>query len=116
MPPTTPAGHDPLTPAVFHILLVLSEGDAHGYRIMRAVEETSGLAMGPGTVYGTLQRLEASGWVEEAGSEPGRRGGHRTLYALTTAGRRALELEAVRLSRLAELARARKLVPGEGRP
>lgn len=51
--------HAPLTPAVFHILPAVSEGPQHGYAIMLAVEETSGLARGPGTIYGTLERREA---------------------------------------------------------
>ena len=31
-----------LTPAVFHILLALSDGNSHGYRIMQDVESRSG--------------------------------------------------------------------------
>lgn len=31
-----PEPHLPLTPAVFHILLALADGDQHGYAIMRA--------------------------------------------------------------------------------
>jgi len=30
-----------LTPAVFHILLALADGDKHGYRIMQAVRANS---------------------------------------------------------------------------
>jgi hypothetical protein len=45
----------PLTPAVFHILLALSDGEKHGYGIMKEVQEaTDGkMRMGPGTLYGT---------------------------------------------------------------
>ena len=31
----------PLTPAVFHILLVLADGERHGYAIMREVAHDS---------------------------------------------------------------------------
>jgi DNA-binding PadR family transcriptional regulator len=103
MPPT------PLTPAVFHVLLALADGPLHGYAIMQAVEESSGIAMGPGTVYGTLERLEASGFVRESATRKDR----RRMFALLPAGREALQHEAKRLSRLASLARAKRLLPGE---
>ena len=61
----------PLTPAQFHVLLALAEGPRHGYAIMRAAQETAGpgVPMGPGTVYGTLERLGEAGWVEELASD-----------------------------------------------
>ena len=37
----TPAAAN-LTPAVFHIMVALAQGDAHGYAIMRDVEHLSG--------------------------------------------------------------------------
>ena len=48
-----------LTPAVFHILLALVAGERHGYGIGKEVfRQTDGtVRMGPGTIYGTLQRL-----------------------------------------------------------
>lgn len=100
----------PLTPAVFHILLALADGPLHGYAIMVAVEETSGLAMGPGTIYGTLERLEAAGYVKET---PAAEGDRRRRFILQPAGRKALQAEAKRLTALAALVRARRLVPRE---
>jgi DNA-binding PadR family transcriptional regulator len=102
--------HAPLTPAVFHILLALADGPLHGYAIMVAVEESAGVAMGPGTIYGTLERLEASGLVRE---QPPARGDRRRTFAIQPAGRAALQDEARRLSRLAALVRAKRLVPRE---
>jgi len=105
---------EPLTPAAFHVLLALSGGPLHGYGVMRRVEDESGIEMGPGTVYGTLNRLEARGWVEDGGideSDP-RRG---CRFVLTAAGRKALAAEAARIDRLAELARERRLIPGARR-
>ena len=100
----------PLTPAVFHILLALADGPVHGYAIMQAAESTAGFAMGPGTIYGTLDRLERAGLVKEvAGSGDGR----RRLFAIQPAGRAALRQEARRLSRLAALVQARRIVPRE---
>ena len=100
----------PLTPAVFHVLLALSDGPLHGYAIMQAVEQSSGLATGPGTVYGTLERLEACGFVREQSAT---RKDRRRMFALLPAGREALQHEAERLSRLASLARAKRLLPRE---
>lgn len=100
----------PLTPAVFHILLALADGPLHGYAIMQAVEESAGFAMGPGTIYGTLERLESSGFVKE---QSGGRDDRRRMFALQPAGRAALQDEARRLSRLAAIVRAKRLVPRE---
>ena len=102
--------HAPLTPAVFHILLALSDGPLHGYAIMQDVEASAGSAMGPGTIYGTLQRLESLGWVKES---PPSRDDRRRVFALQPAGRTALQEEARRLSRLAAMVRAKRLVPRE---
>lgn len=100
----------PLTPAVFHILLALADGPLHGYAIMQAAEASAGFTMGPGTIYGTLERLEASGLVREL---PAARDDRRRLFALQPAGRAALQAEARRLARLAALVRARRLLPRE---
>ena len=98
----------PLTPAVFHILLALADRPLHGYAIMQAVEDSAGSAMGPGTIYGTLERLESAGLVREVGGTERRR-----VFALLPAGRKALQAEAQRLARLATLVRAKRLVPRE---
>ena len=103
-----PDTHSPLTPAVFHVMLALADGPLHGYAVMKRVESDSGLAMGPGTVYGSLERLGATGWVSESASdgEDPRRG---RRFALTPSGREALSAEAERLSRLARLVSSRGL-------
>jgi DNA-binding PadR family transcriptional regulator len=100
----------PLTPAVFHILLALADGPLHGYGIMQAVElsAASEPPMGPGTIYGSLQRMEEAGLVKEQRTDDRRR-----VFALQLAGRRALAVEAERLVRLSELVRARNLLSDE---
>ncbi len=102
--------HSPLTPAVFHILLAISDGPLHGYAIMQAVDEAAGpqLSMGPGTIYGSIQRMEDSGLVEEAGTALN---GKRRLYGLTRAGQQALERESARLARLTDIVREKGLAP-----
>ncbi len=102
----------PLTPAVFHVLLALADGDLHGYAIMQAVERVTAPAikMGPGTIYGSLQRMEEAGLVEDRGpAEDGR----RRLYGMTQRGRSALEAESARLARLSDMVREKGLVPRE---
>ncbi|RXH58768.1 PadR family transcriptional regulator [Granulicella sibirica] len=92
----------PLTPAVFAILLALADGEKHGYAIMQEAREHT--PMGPGTLYGSLDRLLASGMVEETGVDGDAR---RRFYKLTDGGVRALALETVRLERASARARAK---------
>ena len=113
----------PLTPVVFHVLVALAEGDRHGYAIAREVERvTDGeIRMGPGTLYGSIQRMEASGLIEESGPRsadadtPAGGAERRRYYRITALGRQALRLEAERLERMVALARARHLLRDAGR-
>jgi len=84
---TPPEVSEPLTPAVFHILFALSEGPLHGYAIMQSVGETAGLSMGPDTIYGSIQRMEEAGLVQEV--NVGSKG--RRRYGLTPLGKKALK-------------------------
>ena len=106
------AGQLPLTPLAFHILLALLDGDLHGYAIMRAVEKATAPAikMGPGTIYGSLQRMEEAGLVEDRGATDD---GRRRLYGMTERGRSALVAESTRLARLSDIVREKGLVPRE---
>jgi DNA-binding PadR family transcriptional regulator len=106
------SGH--LTPVVFHSLLALSKGPLHGYAISREVEQVTdgSVRMGPGTLYGSLQRMQAAGYVEQVGNV-GATGAHsdrRRYYALTGAGRMALEREAHRLEKAVDLYRTRAIL------
>jgi DNA-binding PadR family transcriptional regulator len=93
----------PLTPAVFHILLALYARERHGYDIMLQVKEDSrGLVkMGPGTLYGSLDRMIAAGLVVESNKQDPR----RIYYKLTALGQTALRAESERLSAVAAIAR-----------
>ena len=79
-----------LTPAVFHILLSLSGGERHGYGILKDVlhQTDNAVRLGPGTIYGTLQRLMESGWVEESDGPAAAVDERRRHYRLTRSGRR----------------------------
>lgn len=97
---------DALTPAVFHVLLALAGGRLHGYAISKEIQrQTDGrVRMGPGTLYGTLQRLLDAGWVE-ASEGPAGVDERRRYYRLTGLGRRALQAEVQRMDALVRAAR-----------
>src|SRR6185503_7132847 len=70
--PKAPETFLPLTPAVFHILLTLADGDAHGYAIMQDVARMSAgvVRLGPGTLYGAIGRLLEDMLIEECDERP----------------------------------------------
>ena len=104
----------PLTPAVFHILLVLSDEDRHGYDIMREIAAaTDGkIKMGPGTLYGSIKRMLQAGLIAEADErpDPSLDDARRRYYTLTDLGQRVLAAEVERLARLVDLARRKDLL------
>lgn len=110
------ASPKPLTPVVFHTLLALASGPLHGYAISRMVDDATGggVQMGPGTLYGSLQRMESAGFVTEADTVNGDASheDRRRYYVLTAEGRIALEAEAMRLEHAVHLARAANVLSG----
>lgn len=105
----------PLTPAVLAILLVLTDGDKHGYAIMKEARTPAGgsVNMGPGTLYGTLDRLMRDGLVEESGLSDDER---RRYYRLKTLGRTTLAAELERLQAAVTSTRALGVLAPGGRP
>ena len=105
----------PLSPAVFHILVALSEGEKHGYAIMREVDELSSgvVKMGPGTLYGSIKRMLDSDLIEESDErpDPDLDDERRRYYRMTPLGERVVAAEAARLARLLREAERRRLVP-----
>lgn len=88
----------PLPGASLYLVLALLDGEQHGYALMKRVAELSDGAwqMGPGTLYGTLNRLVADGLIEETrvdrdDSE------RRRYYDLTASGRSVAAQELGRL-------------------
>jgi DNA-binding PadR family transcriptional regulator len=102
-----------MTPAVVHVLLALAGGERHGYAILKDVQRHVGsrVRFGPGTIYGTLQRLMEAGWVEEAAPPGADVDQRRRYYRMTQAGRDALEVEVDRLGALLDAARAHRIRP-----
>lgn len=106
--------HPPLTPAVFHILLALADGEKHGYSIMKEVEkQTEGkIKMGPGTLYGSIKRLLAAGFIEEAEErpDPSLDDERRRYYRLSHAGQKVLSAESQRLEQAIKIARQKHVL------
>jgi DNA-binding PadR family transcriptional regulator len=104
----------PLTPAVFHILLTLADGEAHGYAMMQEVARRSGgsVRLGPGTLYGAIGRLLEDGVIEESEERPDPEmdDTRRRYYRLTKLGGRVLASETERLAELVRAARSTKAV------
>lgn len=101
----------PLTPVAFHMLVAMADGPRHGYAIAGEVEKlTDGrVVMGPGTLYGSLQRMVVSALIEEA-DNPGDEGLHasrRRYYRMTALGSAALRAESERLLRAVNVAQER---------
>ncbi len=114
-PDSDPESFLPLTPAAFHILLTLADGEKHGYGIMQEVAAISAgqIKLGPGTLYGTIKRMLADGWIEESDERPDPEldDERRRYYRLTDFGGKVVRAEAGRLSRLVDAARTKRLVP-----
>lgn len=106
----------PLTPAVFQILLVLTDGERHGYAIMKEAEANTGgqMQLGPGTLYRSIKRMLADGLIEESAERPDPESDdeRRRYYRLTALGRCAAAAEAERLAGLVQLAQEKRLLRG----
>lgn len=105
----------PLKHAVYHILLALSEGDAHGYGVIQIVRRHSEghVHLPTGAFYRHLGWAMKRGLVEESPSRPEsddpRRGAY---YRLTRLGREVLGAESDRLAEVVAIAREKGLVAG----
>ncbi|CEL91128.1 PadR family transcriptional regulator [Streptococcus sanguinis] len=86
----------PMTETGFYILFCLQQ-ERHGYSITQKVKElTEGqLSISPGTMYGTLAKMEKDGLIAFVREEE-----KRKLYSITELGRQILELEIQRIERL----------------
>jgi DNA-binding PadR family transcriptional regulator len=108
------APFQPLTPAVYHILLALSDGEKHGYAIMKDVEnQTGGLVkMGPGTLYGSIKRMLSSKLIEESGERADSEldDERRRYYRLSGIGRKVVAAETQRLSQAVKIARRKHVI------
>jgi len=92
----------------FFTLAALIDGPLHGYAIMQRAGELSGgtVRVSTGTLYSIIERALAEGLLL-AGEPYVVAGRERRDYALTPAGRAALEAESERLARAARVVGAR---------
>jgi len=106
--------YQPLTPAVYHILLALTDGEKHGYAIMKDVEAQTGgrFKMGPGTLYGSIKRMLAASLIEEVDERPDPEldDERRRYYCLTGGGRQAVGVESERLAQAVGVARQKRVL------
>jgi len=91
----------PPEPALL-ILISLAAGEKHGHAIMRDVEAFSDIRMGPGSLYGALERLEREGLIEPIPSDDRRR-----PYRLSEQGRDWLGGQMTALDELVSVGRER---------
>ena len=100
--------------SAFLVLLALADQPRHGLAIIDRVEEASRgeVRLGPGTLYGTLQKLVASGQIRETTTapDPSDHDARRRYYRLTPKGERALKEEAARMRALVRAAVAHQVL------
>ncbi|MBE5865395.1 MAG: PadR family transcriptional regulator [Lachnospiraceae bacterium] len=86
----------PMTETGFYILLCLQE-EMHGYSIVQKVEALTGgeIRLSPGTMYGSLSKMEKDGLIGFVREEE-----KRKIYRITELGREVLNLEMARIERL----------------
>ncbi len=86
----------PMTETGFYILLCL-RSEMHGYGIVQKVEQLTGgeIRLSPGTMYGSLSKMEKDGLIGFVREED-----KRKIYKITPLGTQVLELEMDRIGRL----------------
>lgn len=90
----------PMTETAFYILLCLRKPN-HGYGIVQKVEKlTDGIIrLAPGTMYGSLSKMEKDGLIKFVREED-----KRKIYIITDLGSEVLEIECRRIERLYRIA------------
>ena len=86
----------PMTETGFYILFCLQKPN-HGYGIVQTVEKlTDGaIRLAPGTMYGTLSKMEKDGVIRFVSEED-----KRKIYEITPLGTEVLKTELARIERL----------------
>src|SRR5687768_11139188 len=102
----------PLKPLVFQVLIALSEGERHGWSLVREVQlAAGGDRIMPANFYRTLRTMLAEDLIEES---PRRKAAdddeRRRYFKLTPLGQEAARAEARRLQALMADSRTKKLL------
>lgn len=91
----------PMTETAFYILMCLKQPN-HGYGIVQTVEKlTDGaIRLAPGTMYGSLSKMEKDGLIRFVREEE-----KRKIYQITDLGLEVLQMELKRIERLYRVAK-----------
>ena len=115
-PTDKPEGMLPLSPAVFHILLTLADGERHGYSIMQEIAEQTGgtLRIGPTTLYRSIKHMLESSLIAEVDErpDPAQDDERRRYYRITPFGKLVASAEARRLEQALSVARNKASLSG----
>ena len=86
----------PMTETAFFILLCLRKPN-HGYGIVQMVDKLTGgaIKLTPGTMYGSLSKMEKDGVIRFVREED-----KRKIYQITDLGSEVLQIELKRIERL----------------
>jgi DNA-binding PadR family transcriptional regulator len=89
------------------VLIGLADAPKHGYALIQDIKELAGVELGPGTLYGALDRLERLGLIESLPADD-----RRHPYRITAPGAAALRAHLDSLERLSAAGRLRLQLGG----
>ena len=89
------------------ILVSLAGGAKHGYALIQDIKELAGVELGPGTLYGALDRLERLGLIEALPADD-----RRHPYRITAPGAAALREHLDSVERVSAAGRLRLQLGG----
>ena len=89
------------------ILTSLADGPKHGYALIQDIKGFAGVELGPGTLYGALDRLERLGLIEALPTDD-----RRHPYQMTASGVTALRVHLDSLERVSAAGRLRLRLGG----
>jgi len=89
------------------ILISLADGPKHGYALTQDIKGLADIELGPGTLYGALDRLEGLGLIEPLPAES-----RRHPYRITASGAAALRVHLDAIERVSAAGRLRLQLGG----
>jgi DNA-binding PadR family transcriptional regulator len=89
------------------VLISLADAPKHGYALIQDIKELAGVELGPGTLYGALDRLEGLGLIESLPADD-----RRHPYRIIAPGAAALRAHLDSLERLSAAGRLRLQLGG----
>ena len=96
-------------PGTFTVTFTPDDGSGPIVHDVVQIPEGGGVIMGPGTLYGSLDRMMGSGLVEETGVTDNER---RRYYRITKFGTEVFSAEAARLTRVMSAVRRKAVLDG----